>query len=324
MVGPGFHTYFQEFFNPYFRSSPASVISEVILRIMSHLRIKRRRLFRKVLVLDSNGRSICNPYPPMKGEAASAQEKVTSPLVHPEHNLDDTQQEILKWLQCPICYGLIKSNTMCSNQHLMGCQQCLRQLGTLMKCPTCRDECHRESRTIDMLRDRLFSSVLFLCKNNSQGCTQYLNFEALGVHHENCAFQLVKCPASLLSRFKCSPETVVSPQGLWNHLIKEQCAGQLRKLSLTLSGEAHFSSGKDQYSSMEQYLRMKRHDKLTEFVSHLFYYEDEEDCLKMFFLQVYRCEQDFIIIPRTYLPPEEREQLNISLTVTLIKTHFIH
>ena len=136
------------------------------------------------------------------------------------------------------------------------------------------------------------------------------------MHHENCSFQLVKCPASVLSWSRCSTETVVSPQGLWNHLITEQCAGPLRKLSPTLSGQAHFSLGKGQYSSMERYLRIKRQDLMTEFLPHLFYYEEGKYILKMFFLQVYRCEQDFVIIPRTYLPPEERQQLSISLTVT--------
>ena len=54
-----------------------------------------------------------------------------------EHSedLSDLKEFLKDLLECPVCFGTIKSVFQCQNGHIMGCKDCISKLD---KCPICR------------------------------------------------------------------------------------------------------------------------------------------------------------------------------------------
>ena len=55
--------------------------------------------------------------------------------VHNE-NLSNLKGILRDLLECPICFGTIKSVFQCQNGHITGCKDCISKLD---KCPICRN-----------------------------------------------------------------------------------------------------------------------------------------------------------------------------------------
>ena len=112
--------------------------------------------------------------------------------------------ELLKELQCPVCWEYMASPIkMCENGHNI-CGSCRESLSN---CPTCRGT-FINARNITV--ENLAATAVYPCKNRDAGCEETFSVNDKDNHLTDCLFQSRVCPFRKLSGVDCNWTGILS------------------------------------------------------------------------------------------------------------------
>ncbi|PNF30032.1 hypothetical protein B7P43_G05837 [Cryptotermes secundus] len=116
-----------------------------------------------------------------------------------ESQEQDTIQDIIGELECPVCLDYMKPPILvvCTNGHTV-CSKCAEQLGE--ECPTCREP-------VEMIRnivlEKVARRVKYPCVNKKWGCYETFTIDDIIDHQSECFYSNRQCPWSAVFR-KCA------------------------------------------------------------------------------------------------------------------------
>ena len=112
----------------------------------------------------------------------------------------DNLQDLLKALECPVCFQLmVPPITQCKNGHNI-CHTCKPKL---MNCPTCRGEF---TDVRNKFTEQFSHSIEHPCKYKGSGCTKQIRLLSKKRHEKKCPYRPNKCPFFILDSIKCQWE----------------------------------------------------------------------------------------------------------------------